>query len=112
MSKQFDSMLDPKAAVDVDSIADGSTPWKERIIAYMISTPEAAHSPTEILTNTDPKYNEENYDARKHCLDSQLHYIRRDFNIRTKTLDDSKVVLLGIVRDKKLVPFKNAVSHL
>ena len=109
---KFEASLDPKKAVEVSTIADGTTPWKERIITYMISTENAAHSPVEILENTDPKYNKENYDARKHCLDSQLTYIRQDFNIRTKTLDDSRVILLGVVRDDKLVPFKNAVDHL
>ena len=117
MSK-FDKQLDPNKAVDASTITDSSTPWKERIVDWMISQPEAAHTPVEILEATDDKFDPKasdkkfHYPARKHCLDSQMTYIRQDYDIKTKQLDGDKIVLLGMVRDGKLVPFKNAVKYV
>ena len=117
MSK-FDKQLDKSKAVDASTITDSSTPWKERIVNWMIEQDEAAHTPAEILEATDEKYDPKSpekkfhFPARKHCLDSQMTYIRQDYDIKTKQLEGDKIVLLGMVRDGKLVPFKNAVKYL
>jgi hypothetical protein len=116
MSK-FDKALDESKAIEASQIPDASTPWKERIVEFMTSSPQAAHTPHEILEATDPKYDPKSTDkskhfpARKHCLDSQLTYITQDYDIR-RTWDGDKVVLLGVVRNEKLIPFKNAVKYL
>lgn len=112
MSKNFEKHLDEKAAVDASTIADSSTPWKDRIIEWMTNQPDAAQSFRDVLKHTDPKYTGENYVKRKHCLDSQLTYMRQDYDIRTKNVDDDKIVLLGIQRGDKLIPFKNAKKYL
>jgi len=107
----FTKHLDETKTVDAKTVVDSSTPWKDRIVQFMINSKEAALTDKEILEATDPNYNTENFENRKHCLDSQFTYIRKDFNIRTKKVDN-KTVLLGIQREDKLTPFKNAVKYL
>ena len=107
-----DKLIDPKAAVDAKSVVDGTTPWKHRIVEYCANKPDGAATVEEILKNTDPKFNGENLAKRRHCLASQLTYLRQDEGIVTKTLDDEKIVLLGVKREDKVIPFKNAVKYL
>lgn len=112
MALNFEKQLDSSKAVDAKSVADSSTPWKDRIIEWMSSQPEAAQSVEAILKATDPKFTGDNLGKRKHCLDSQLTYMRQDYNIRTKSIDEDKIVLLGVQKGEKLIPFKNAVKYL
>ena len=111
---KFDDLIDESKAVKADSIANSSTPWKDRIIQYMTNLPadEAAQTHKQILEQTDDKYDETNYSKRKHCLASQFTYMRQDYNIRTLTVNEDKIVLVGIERDDKLIPFKNAVKFV
>ncbi len=112
MSLDFTKHLSEKDAVDAKAVADSSTPWKDRIIQWMTSQQEAAQSVEQILKATDPKYTGDNLSKRKHCLDSQLTYMRQDYSIRTKSVDEDKIVLLGVQKGEKLIPFKNAVKYL
>ena len=112
MGLNFEKQLDPKSAVAATSVADSATPWKDRIIQWMTSQEEAAQSVRAILEATDPKFTGDNLGKRKHCLDSQLTYMRQDYNIRTKSVDDDKIVLLGVQKDDKVIPFRNAVKYL
>ena len=105
-------LTDESKAVDASTIADGTTPWKHRIVEFMANRKEPAASVEEILKATDPKYNGENLSKRRHCLTSQLTYLRQDEGIVTKTLDDEKIVLLGVKREDKVIPFKNAIKYL
>lgn len=105
-------LVDEKAAVEASTIVDGTTPWKHRIVEFMAHREDAPASVEEILKATDPKFNGENLSKRRHCLASQLTYLRQDEGIVTKTLDDEKIVLLGVKRGDKVVPFKNAVKYL
>lgn len=106
----FTKQLDESKAVDASTVTSSTTPWKERIVEFLIEN--QASTAEEILTKTDAKYDGNNFTKRKHCLDSQLTYIRQDFNILTKTVDENKIVLLGVVKDKKLIPFKTAEKYL
>ena len=116
MSK-FDAHLNEEAAVDKSTVVDNSKPWKERIVEWMVDQDDAKQKFTAILEATDDKYDPDSdnkkfrYENRKHCLDSQLTYIRQDYDIRTR-VDGESVILLGIERGDKLVPFTNAVEYL
>lgn len=118
-SKKFENLVDDKAAVDLDTVADSTIPWKQRIVEWMTKQEEPIHTAREILEATDQSFNPKasdkgHYIGRKHCLDSQLTYIRQDYGIRTRSFGDQGVALLGIENreTKKLIPFKNAVSLL
>ena len=118
-SKKFLTAVDESAAVDSNTVEDSSVPWKQRIVEWMTAQPEPVHTVKQILEATDAVYDPKNKDeshfrSRKHCLDSQMTYIRQDYGIRTKTFGDQGIALLGIdnKETKKLIPFKNAVSLL
>ena len=112
MSRTFENALDPKQAIEMKNVADSTTPWKDRIIAWMSTQPEAAQPIEAILKATDPKFTGENLVKRRHCLDSQLTYMRQDYDIRTKFVDNDKLVLLGVQKGEKLIPFRNAIKYL
>lgn len=107
MSK-FEKMLS-ETEIDATSIKSSSEPWKERIVSYLIDREDPLATYEEILEATDDKYNGDNFNKRKHCLDSQFTYIRQDLNILTKKVDD-KIAVLGIVKEDKLRVFTNAVN--
>lgn len=106
----FDNMLDPKASVDIKTISSTKS-WKQRIVELMTSSDKSLFTYKEILEHTDPNFTGDNYTSRKHCLDSQMTYIRQDYKIVTKKIDD-KVCLLGVIKGDKLIPFKNAKQHV
>lgn len=119
VAKKFEAVLDEKNAVDISTIPDNNVPWKQRIVEWMTSQPEAVHTAQEILKATDGQYDPKvvdrsHFNGRKHCLDSQLTYIRQDYGIRTRSFGEKGVALLGVENKetKKLIPFKNAVSLL
>lgn len=111
MSDKFKALLDESKTIDASTITNSSTPWKDRIIEYMTSQPDAACTDAQILEATDDKLSDTNFTKRKHCLDSQFTYLRQDYHIHTKKVDN-KTVLLGIEKNNKVVPFKNAVKYL
>lgn len=49
MALNFEKHLDSSKAVDAKSVADSSTPWKDRIIEWMTNQPDAAQSVEAIL---------------------------------------------------------------
>lgn len=102
---KLDNLLDESRAIDANSISTSST-WKERIVTFMTSADEAEHSIVEILEATDPIFDGKNLSKRKKCLESQLTYIRQDLDIHIKRVND-QVTLVGLIRDKKLIPFSN-----
>ena len=110
MSK-FEAHLDESAAINANSITSSTEPWKERIVNFLIQREDPLATYEEILQATDPKYNETNYESRKHSLDSQFTYIRKDLNIVTKRVDD-RIAVLGVIKEDKVIPFKNAIELL
>ena len=105
-------LLNEKEAVDRNSINDGTTPWKHRIIEFCASQEDGAVSKEALLKATDHKYDGTNLSKRSHCLASQLTYLRKDDGIVTKSLDNDRIVILGIEREDKVIPFKNAIKYL
>lgn len=110
MSK-FSAHLDATQTLDAAKFATSSTPWKERIATYLIENQNKTSK--EILKATDPKFDGTNYSSRKHCLDSQITYMRQDYNMVVRHEND-KYILLGIIDPKtnKMTPFTSALPFI
>ena len=110
----FDSMLDNENAVDAKSVKTSTVSWKQLIIEHMINQPEAMQSIKSVLRATDSKFkdDESNYRERKKCFESQMTYIRQDVGIHILRDADDNVALVGLLKDGKCSPFKNAASLL
>lgn len=106
----FENQLDETKSVDAKLVRLSTTSWKQSIVEHMIAQDEPMQSIESVLKATDPKYNTDNYRQRKKCFESQMTYIRQDLNIHILRDADDNVALVGILKDNKLIPFKNAVS--
>lgn len=102
----YTNLIDEKAE-PINAAAVNQTPWKNRIIDYLLTKKNHTATIKEVLKATDDKYNEENYSKRKHCLDSQKTYMKQDLNVIAAYQDDT-IKLVGVYNPKKNIiqPFK------
>jgi hypothetical protein len=103
-------MKDLSALVDKtkEAKAVGSgTPWKERIVNYLLDQKGYRAPIKKVLEVTDEKYDPNKYRARKHCLDSQKTYMKQDLLVHA-SYDGEDMVLVGLEDKKtgKVHPFK------
>lgn len=77
---------------------NGGTPWKERIVEYLLEKRGRALI-TDVLKATDPDPNPERYRQRKHCLDSQKTYMKQDLLVDA-SYDGKDMILNGLINKK------------